>query len=709
MPRVSVVVPIYNVERYLVECLESLAQQTLSDLEVVMVDDGSTDSSAPIAAAFAENDDRFVLVRQPNGGLGNARNTGADRATGDYLAFVDSDDIVTRTRLRDARRLPRPHRLRLRHRQLPPPHDGRAPGRPAWSFTAFNAARPGTHVTKHPALLNDRTAWNKLFRRTFWDEHGFRWPEGVLYEDIPVTLPAHVLARAVDVIREPVYLWRARVGDSTSITQRRTETRAIRDRFSAVDGVSRFMAERGEDDLKARYDRSVAEQDLKYFLQQLDEADDEFRDLFLDLVNDYFDRAAAGRLRRPARTRPPQVAPGAAPPDARAARGAAVRARRRDRLDPGGAPRPQALRRLPVPRRRGPRDPGRASTGSARTSCRCRARIEDVWWDGDVLRLKGYAYIAFQELPTEKSGRIRLTLEESGHPDSVIPLEVRRVRRPDVTEAAPDGVTNYDGSGWEAAVPVSAAAPPREVPDRQLAAAARGPGQGRHPAPVALRHRPGPGQAAGLADRRRRADRPHHAGRQLRRRDLDHTCRGRGHPGRRHGARAHRHPARPPLRPGHGVAACCARRRHLLGGPAGRHRRVAVRRQHPVRRAGRHQHPRQTRTSTRPSRTAATSPTATSGASRCSPTATGARISLSAGSEMPQPRLTRGDTEVLVHITRTGRPQVIGRHPRPEVEGVSWSDDGTPRAHRPVRRGQRRRDRAGAQRQANGRSRSPCR
>ena len=73
-PRVSVVVPIYNVERYLLECLESLAHQSLRDLEVVMVDDGSTDSSASIAAAFAASDLRFRLVQQPNGGLGNARN-----------------------------------------------------------------------------------------------------------------------------------------------------------------------------------------------------------------------------------------------------------------------------------------------------------------------------------------------------------------------------------------------------------------------------------------------------------------------------------------------------------------------------------------------------------------------------------------------------------------------------------------------------------
>ena len=454
MPRVSVVVPIYNVERYLVECLESLAQQTLSDLEVVMVDDGSTDSSGSIAAAFAEKDDRFVLVRQRNGGLGNARNTGADQATGDYLAFVDSDDIVTRTAYEMlAGSLDRTgsdfatgnfHRLTtVGTRQA------------GMVFTAFNASRPATHVTKHPALLNDRTAWNKLFRRTFWDEHGFRWPEGVLYEDIPVTLPAHVLARAVDVIREPVYLWRARVGDSTSITQRRTETRAIRDRFSAVDGVSRFMAERGEDDLKARYDRSVAEQDLKYFLQQLDEADDEFRSLFLELVNDYFDRArpdvfddlpALGRLKwhLVRRWLMPELLEVL-------------------RFEHAGE-----IAWTPVVRRgrklygdypfRGDEDLGIPDEiyRLGKDELPMPARIEDVWWDDDVLRLKGYAYIAFQELPTEKSGRIRLTLEESGHPDSVIPLELHRVRRPDVTEVAPDGVTNYDGSGWEAALPVSA-------------------------------------------------------------------------------------------------------------------------------------------------------------------------------------------------------------------------------------------------------------
>ncbi len=96
MPRVSVVVPIYNVEAYLEECLASLRAQTFADLEVVMVDDGSPDASAAIAASVAEEDPRFVLVRQENAGLGAARNAGVARAAGELLMFVDSDDRVPR-------------------------------------------------------------------------------------------------------------------------------------------------------------------------------------------------------------------------------------------------------------------------------------------------------------------------------------------------------------------------------------------------------------------------------------------------------------------------------------------------------------------------------------------------------------------------------------------------------------------------------------
>src|SRR3954468_24622008 len=91
---VSVIVPIYNVEPFLRDCLDSLRAQTYTDLEVIMVDDGSTDGCAAIAEEFVRTDPRFQLISQENSGLSVARNNGLTHATGEFVAFVDSDDVL---------------------------------------------------------------------------------------------------------------------------------------------------------------------------------------------------------------------------------------------------------------------------------------------------------------------------------------------------------------------------------------------------------------------------------------------------------------------------------------------------------------------------------------------------------------------------------------------------------------------------------------
>ncbi len=95
-PRLSVVVPFYNVGEYIGDCLESIARQTWTDFEAILVDDGSPDDSAVVAKEICSRDDRFRIVEQENAGLGPVRNRGVREATGEYLAFVDSDDLVTR-------------------------------------------------------------------------------------------------------------------------------------------------------------------------------------------------------------------------------------------------------------------------------------------------------------------------------------------------------------------------------------------------------------------------------------------------------------------------------------------------------------------------------------------------------------------------------------------------------------------------------------
>lgn len=93
--KVSIIVPVYNVEKYLDECMESILSQTYSNLEVILIDDGSTDSSGNMCDNYKALDNRIIVIHKPNGGLSSARNAGMDIATGDYLIFVDSDDIIS--------------------------------------------------------------------------------------------------------------------------------------------------------------------------------------------------------------------------------------------------------------------------------------------------------------------------------------------------------------------------------------------------------------------------------------------------------------------------------------------------------------------------------------------------------------------------------------------------------------------------------------
>lgn len=93
-PKVSIIIPIYNVEKYLDRCMQSVLNQTLKDIEIIMVDDGSPDNCPAMCDEYARKDNRIKVIHKKNGGLGFARNSGLEIATGEYVAFVDSDDFV---------------------------------------------------------------------------------------------------------------------------------------------------------------------------------------------------------------------------------------------------------------------------------------------------------------------------------------------------------------------------------------------------------------------------------------------------------------------------------------------------------------------------------------------------------------------------------------------------------------------------------------
>ena len=94
MAKVSIIVPIYNVEQYLVECMESIVHQTLKDIEIICVNDGSTDNSLKIIQDYAQKDNRIVIIDKQNEGYGKGMNDGLDKATGEYVGIVEPDDFI---------------------------------------------------------------------------------------------------------------------------------------------------------------------------------------------------------------------------------------------------------------------------------------------------------------------------------------------------------------------------------------------------------------------------------------------------------------------------------------------------------------------------------------------------------------------------------------------------------------------------------------
>ena len=222
MPQLSLIVPVYNVEEFIAECLDSILQQAGPDAEVVCVDDASTDGSLEIVRRYAEADPRVRLLRhEQNRGLGAARNTALDAAEGDYVMFVDSDDWLAEgalpaisQRLRettpdvlifDFARVDADGRVRLNRTVAP----FEAPGAPVFT------------LAERPDVLDLLwIACSKAYRREFLNDLGLRFHEGY-YEDVSWTFPCLMAAQRISLLHRVCYCYRRRAGAITSTPSRK--------------------------------------------------------------------------------------------------------------------------------------------------------------------------------------------------------------------------------------------------------------------------------------------------------------------------------------------------------------------------------------------------------------------------------------------------------------------------------------------------------
>ncbi len=238
--RVAIIIPCYNVAEYLDECMQSVADQTYSHLEIVVVNDGSTDETAVMVDRWASTDRRVVAIHQDNAGLGAARNRGVEVTSSDFLFFLDSDDL-----------LPGDAIERMVTSATRSGSDivsgvaARFHGDRVWRSgmyrSPFDSDTLGTHIYVQTDLLYDHIACSKLFRSSFWFKHRLEFPEGVLFEDIELVIRAHCLARTVDLLAEPTYLWRVRDGETRSITQDRSKPGSTAARFAALRRVDEHL------------------------------------------------------------------------------------------------------------------------------------------------------------------------------------------------------------------------------------------------------------------------------------------------------------------------------------------------------------------------------------------------------------------------------------------------------------------------------------
>lgn len=183
MNKVSIIVPIYNVEKYLDECIKSIVKQTYNNIEIILIDDGSTDNSSNICDKWENKDKRIIAIHKENGGLSSARNEALKIATGDYLAFIDSDDIIDEKMIETLVNLLETKQANISVCQFTRYLEGNKP--------TFSHLEETNIYNKNKALvelLYDKLTshvCNKLFKKELFNDIEF--PKGKNYEDLRTT------------------------------------------------------------------------------------------------------------------------------------------------------------------------------------------------------------------------------------------------------------------------------------------------------------------------------------------------------------------------------------------------------------------------------------------------------------------------------------------------------------------------------------------
>jgi len=254
MSKVSVIVPIYNVEKYLEKCINSLLSQTLEDIQIILVNDGSKDNSGNIAKEYEKNNkDRVIYVEKENGGLSDARNYGLKYATGDFIAFLDSDDYIEKNAYEEMYNKAIEENVDYVECDF------------IWEFpNKIRVDKQYPYKNKKEMLSFVRVvAWNKLIKRQLITDNNLEFPKGLRYEDVEFTYKLIPFVNKFAYVNKPFIHYVQREGSIANVQNERTA-----EIFTVLDNVIEFykknnIYEKYRDELEYNYARYLLCSSLK--------------------------------------------------------------------------------------------------------------------------------------------------------------------------------------------------------------------------------------------------------------------------------------------------------------------------------------------------------------------------------------------------------------------------------------------------------------
>jgi len=244
MPKVSIIVPVYNVEQYLEKCLETLVNQTLEDIEIIIVNDGSKDKSKEIINKYIDNyPNKIAYLEKENGGLSDARNYGIPYSRGEYIAFLDSDDYVELDTYENMYYLAKKEDSDMVECDF------------IWEYPKKSKVDVGKiYNGKHQMLEKIRVvAWNKLIKRSILEESNVMFPKGYRYEDLEFTYKLLPYINKVSFLKEPCVHYIQRESSISNTQDERTK-----DIFEILENVIMYYKE------KKIYDEFFTELEYTY-------------------------------------------------------------------------------------------------------------------------------------------------------------------------------------------------------------------------------------------------------------------------------------------------------------------------------------------------------------------------------------------------------------------------------------------------------------